>query len=294
MICSMTAFAAKEISQGEMTVHSEIRSYNSRFLDIALKIPHGYQSLEERIKKLVGEKISRGRVEMKITIRNTSPDGGKFQINLPRARAYHQALTNLETELKLANTLTLDLILKAGDVILPCDEDEHIAETAWPVLEICLKDALDALNRMREKEGNFIAEDFAKRMDFLEDGLGKIEALSKGLPEIYQNRLKERIEALTRGVAGIDPVRIAQEAAILADKSDITEEITRAKSHILQFRSLMKDKEAAGRKLNFLLQEFNREFNTMGSKSGDAGLSHLIVDAKSEVEKIREQVQNIE
>jgi uncharacterized protein (TIGR00255 family) len=294
MICSMTAFAAKEITRGEITVHSEIRSYNSRFLDIALKLPHGYQSLEERIKKLVGEKISRGRVEMKVTIRNTSPDGGKFEINLPRARAYHQALRTLEAELKQANPPTLELILKAGDIVIPCDEDEHIAETAWPVLETCLKEALDALNRMREKEGDFIAEDFSKRMDFLEEGLGKIEELSKGLPDIYHHRLKERIETLTRGVVGIDPVRMAQEAAILADKSDITEEITRARSHILQFRSLMKDKEAAGRKLNFLLQEFNREFNTMGSKSGDAGLSHLIVDAKSEVEKLREQVQNIE
>jgi uncharacterized protein (TIGR00255 family) len=294
MIYSMTAFSVKEASEGEITVHSEIRSYNSRFLDLALKIPFGYHSLEEKIKRLVAEKITRGRIEIKITIRNNSPDGSRFEINLPRARAYYQALKDLEQELKLEKSLTLDLVLKPGEIITPCDVDENIAETAWPVLETCLKEALDALNQMRKKEGDFIAKDFENRMDFLQNCLEEIEARAKRLPELYQNRLKERITNLIQGITEIDPVRIAQEAAILGEKGDISEEITRAKSHIVQFRSLMKDREAAGRKLNFLLQEFNREFNTMGSKSGDVGLSHLIVDAKSEVEKIREQVQNIE
>jgi len=294
MIYSMTAYSVQERSEGGLTISSEIKSYNSRFLDIALKMPYGYQSLEERIKKLVAEKLTRGRIELKITIRNDSPNAGSFEVNLTRARAYHQALSDLGQELKLENTLTLDLVLKAGEMIIPCDVDENIAETAWPVLENCLKEALDALNRMRKKEGDFIAKDFEKRMNFLQDCIKEIEARSKDLPLIYQNRLKERIGILTQSVAEIDPARIAQEAAILADKSDISEEITRARSHILQFLFLMKDQEAAGRKLNFLLQEFNREFNTMGSKSGDADLSHLIVDAKAEVEKIREQVQNIE
>ena len=294
MIYSMTAYAQSEVVKEDLTLNIEIRSYNSRHLDVALRIPYGYISLEDLIKKRVAEKISRGRVEIKIKIKNEAGAFCEFEINMAKAKAYHRALSELQQGLGLDNALNTDLILKAGDIITPVDISEDMVETIWPTMDACLTQVLDHLNQMRQKEGDFIAKDFNERLDFISACLEDIAQQSDGLIDIYQERLKERIASLTKGMIEIDPMRISQEAAILADKSDISEEITRARSHITQFRSLMTDKEPAGRKLNFLLQEFNREFNTMGSKSPNADLSHLIVTVKSELEKIREQVQNIE
>ena len=294
MIYSMTAYSQNEVTKDELVISTEIRAYNSRHLDIALRIPYGYIALEDLIKKRIAEKMTRGRVEIKVKIKNEAPAFCEFDINMAKARAYHQALNELQQGLGLDNSFNVDLILKAGDIITPVDVNEDMVEAIWPVMDECLTGTLDGLNQMRRKEGDFIANDFNERLDFIQSCLEKIEAQSGGLLEAYQERLKERIASLTKGMVEIDPARISQEAAILADKSDISEEITRARSHIKQFRSLMSSPEPAGRKLNFLLQEFNREFNTMGSKSGNADLAHLIVTVKSELEKIREQVQNIE
>ena len=294
MIVSMTAYAQNEETRDTANVNVEMRSYNSRHLDVAVKMPYGYIALEEAVKKKVAEKMTRGRVEIKIRIKNDSAGFSEFEVNTAKAKAFHSALERLKESLGLDQPINLDLILKAGDVVMPVDVNDDMVTSVWPLLADCLENALNALNRMREKEGAFIAVDFNERLAFITTCIEQIEQYSKGLPDIYQERLKERITALTKGVVEIDPGRISQEAAILADKSDISEEITRVKSHIQQFRSLMDGGEPAGRKLNFLLQEFNREFNTMGSKSGNADLAHLIVTVKSELEKIREQVQNIE
>ena len=167
-------------------------------------------------------------------------------------------------------------------------------ERVWNVVGECLECALDDLDAMRSREGDYLKKDFLERLNFVEQAIEKIKADSGDLLPQYQKRLVERVKTLCDGVAQVDEARIAQEAAILADKSDISEEIVRASSHVIQFRSIMDSPEAAGRKLNFLLQEFNREFNTMGSKVGHAGVSHLIVDVKSELERLREQVQNVE
>jgi uncharacterized protein (TIGR00255 family) len=168
------------------------------------------------------------------------------------------------------------------------------AEIIWPVIEECLTVALNNLEVMQKKEGDFMAADLLKRLDYLDDCIGEIENDSGGLLAHYQLRLKERLGALTREMVEIDPGRLAQEAAFLADRSDISEEIVRAKSHVQQFRHIMNSEEPGGRKLNFLLQELHREFNTMGSKIGQADASHRIVTVKSELEKIREQIQNVE
>ena len=168
------------------------------------------------------------------------------------------------------------------------------AEIIWPVIEECLTNTLDNLEAMQKKEGDFIAADLQNRLDYLDDCIGEIENDVDGLLSHYQQRLKERLTALTRETVEIDPGRLAQEAAFLADRSDISEEIVRAKSHVRQFRHIMNSEEPGGRKLNFLLQELHREFNTMGSKIGQADTSHKIVDVKSELEKIREQIQNVE
>jgi uncharacterized protein (TIGR00255 family) len=171
---------------------------------------------------------------------------------------------------------------------------EKDMDAVWPQLEPCLRTAMTDLDAMRRVEGDNMARDFRQRLDAIETMLEEIGDLAAQLPEMVRQRLKERIDALTHGVVEIDQTRIAQEAALLADRSDISEEIVRANSHIQQFRALMEDDTPAGRPLNFLLQEFNREFNTMGSKSGKATMSHIIVAVKSELEKLREQVQNVE
>jgi uncharacterized protein (TIGR00255 family) len=164
----------------------------------------------------------------------------------------------------------------------------------WDKIERCLIEATNGLDDMRKKEGQMIATDLSKRLDDIETTIKQIEKTSENLLPAYQERLKGRIEELTRGIVEIDLDRIAQEAAFLADKSDISEEIVRAKSHIHQFRMIQDSKEPAGRKMNFLLQEMGREINTIGSKTGKAEVAHMVVDVKSELEKMREQVQNIE
>ncbi len=292
MIKSMTAFARAETLDENQSISAEIRSYNSRHLDISLKLPHGYQTIEAKVKSLVAETAARGRVEIRIHIHDTSEEANVYEVNAPKARAYHKALLEMNQMLGLDQKISADTLLSAG--VIQAVENEKDMDKLWPQVKSCLVDALSDLDAMRKKEGDHMAADFNSRLDFIEKTMTEIEKDSDKLPLLYKERLVERIAALTGGVVEIDPSRIAQEAAILADRSDISEEIVRAKSHVKQFRQIMASKAPAGRKLNFLLQEFNREFNTMGSKTGKADIAHMIVAVKSELEKLREQVQNIE
>jgi uncharacterized protein (TIGR00255 family) len=180
-----------------------------------------------------------------------------------------------------------------GGVITPA-EMERDRETEWQIIEACLQEALEDLDRMRCREGEFMARDLTQRLERLTDGTARIAEHAGGLPQLYQQRLKERVAALCGGSVSLAPERIAQEAALLADRSDITEELVRVRSHVAQFRRFTSAAEPAGRKLNFLLQEFNREFNTIGSKAANSEIAHIVVELKSELEKMREQVQNIE
>ncbi len=293
MVKSMTAYGRAEKAENELFVMTEIRSYNSRHLDIALRVPHGYLALEEKIKTLVAGKLDRGRIEMKLRIRNDSDGIYAYELNLPKARAYHDSLVELKEQLNLNAEITVDLIVGTGDVLKPVEIDRDI-EACWPIVQNCVNEALDDLVTMRKREGAYIAADISRRLDSIEDRIGKIKRASKNLISHYQQRLEDRIQALTKGIVEIDPGRIAQEAGFLADRSDISEEIVRAESHIEQFRTIMDSIEPVGRKLNFLLQELNRELNTMGAKAEKARVSHMIVEVKSELEKIREQLQNIE
>lgn len=293
MIKSMTGFAKAENSLGKFTVAIEIRSYNSRYLDIVLRIPTGHFVFEDKIKGLLAERIMRGRIEIAVHIKENSEEALAFEINEPAAAAYHAALSDLKKMFKLKSNISLDNLLGAGGIIKPA-ETEKETEECWRVLKNCLQEAVDDLDNMRTREGNFIARDFRTRLDLIETCIHQIEQEADNLLPYCQERLKDRISALTEGMVEIDLGRIAQEAAILADRSDISEEIIRSKSHIEQFRKIMNSEDAAGRKLNFLLQELHREFNTMGAKAAKASVSHMIVDLKSEIEKIREQMQNVE
>jgi uncharacterized protein (TIGR00255 family) len=293
MLKSMTAYARAENRSEQYEAVTEIRSYNSKNLDIALHCGRPYLPLEERIKAAVAAHVHRGRVELRIDIKELGDESQAFEIDWPRANAYCDALQRLQRELNLPGSVSLDLLINAGGVIKPAEKERDL-DPVWSVVEVCLIEALSALDRMRQREGDALAADFRRRLEDIENQLDLISKASDGLLGIYQTKLLERIHTLTQGVVEIDPGRIAQEAAFLADRSDISEEIVRATSHLEQFRRIMDDEEPAGRKLNFLLQEFNREFNTMGAKTSRTEIAHRVVDLKSELEKIREQVQNIE
>lgn len=293
MIKSMTAYALAEKVKTKLHVLAEIRSYNSRHLDIALRLPHGYGTLEEKVKAVINGVVARGRIEISLQINDDTDEGYKFEVNIPKARAYHDSIVQLKDHLDLQTDVSIDLLIREGGIIRSAEIDRDM-ETVWTVVKDCLDEALKNLVAMREKEGEMIAFDIADRINRIEQSVHLIKNKSSDLLLHYQQRLKERIAALTRGMVEIDPDRIAQEAAFLADKSDISEEILRVESHVKQFRAIMKSDEPAGRKLNFLMQELHREFNTMGSKTESTQASHIIVEVKSELEKIREQLQNIE
>jgi len=293
MLKSMTAYAKSEKTQEKFTVLIEIRSYNSRYLDISLRIPHGYLSLEEKIKTLIAGKVARGRIEVNLQVREDSAEAYAFEIDTPKARAYYDSLVQLKDKFNINSKISIDLLVNGGGIIKPAEFGFDM-EACWPVFEDCINEALDNLIAMRKKEGDFLEADIAARLDGIEESVDQIQKESRDLLSHYQQRLKDRIAALTKGIIEIDPDRIIQEAAFLADRSDISEEIVRAASHIKQFRTIMNSEKPAGRKLNFLMQELNREFNTMGSKTDNINVSHIIVAVKADLEKIREQLQNVE
>ena len=293
MLTSMTAYARSESRSDHCEGAVEIRSYNSKNLDIALHIARPYLPLEERIKTAVAAHLHRGRIEIRIDIKELLVADQVFEIDWARAKAYRNALQQLQHELQLAGDISLDVLTGIGGIVKPA-EIERDLEPIWKVVQACLADALVALVRMRQREGKALEGDFRQRLAAIESHLTRIAGASEGLLEIYQDKLRERIHVLTQGRLEIDDERIAQEAAFLADRSDISEEIVRATSHLEQFRRIMENETPAGRKLNFLLQEFNREFNTMGAKTSRTDVAHTVVELKCELEKVREQVQNIE
>jgi len=293
MIKSMTAYASAEKTVDDLKVAIEIRSYNSRHMDMFFRIPSPYQFMEDKLKELISTRIARGRLEIRLQIEDRSNEAAALEIDEARANALMAIFDQLKTKYKLKDEVTLNMLINAGGIIKPIEKPPK-EEMIWSVVKDCALLALEDLEAMRRTEGDFIASDFRQRLDFISDCLEQIKEGSAHLLAQYQQRLTDRIAALTQNIVELDPARVAQEAAFLADRSDISEEITRAASHLNQFEQIMQAPEPAGRKLNFLLQELNREFNTMGSKIGDARIAHLVIDVKSELEKIREQIQNIE
>ncbi len=291
-IKSMTAYALATLQEEDLEFTVEIRSYNSRYLDLSLRMPSAYMPLEDRIKQQVQEMVDRGRVEMRVQVREPQGAVSGFEVDEIRARAYQMAIGQLRDAVQFKGHIPLEMILSGGDMIRPV-EVERDTEARWPLLKAVVEDALDRLDDMRYREGSALETDFRSRMAELETLLSRIESLSEGLLAVYQKRLADRVAVLVGDTVDVDPARIAQEAAILAEKSDISEELVRARSHVSHFLAVMDAEDAPGRKLNFLLQEFNREFNTMGSKTSRSDVAHSVVEAKSVIEKIREQVQNV-
>ena len=294
MIASMTAMAHAQHGAEGLNVSVDIRSVNSRYLDLAVRLPSEWLGLEERVRAMVAQRLSRGRVEIRLQVQRDADAAQGMRIDSAQAVACLQQLRQTQQQLGLDGEITLDMLLKLPGVLTasepPADEGR-----LWSAMAACLEAGLAALEAMRQREGQAIAADFLKRLAGLETSLRQIEAEAAQLLPVYRRRLEERMAVLLADGPSPDPVRLAQEAAFLADRSDISEELLRSFSHIEQFRRIMHDPaEPAGRKLNFLLQEMNRELNTMGSKAASSDVVHRVVEMKSELEKIREQVQNVE
>ena len=293
MIKSMTAFAKAVHTKETVTAEAVIRSYNSRHLDVAVFLPDACQGLEEEIKKIVSRYHHRGRMEIRITLQEDRAEETGFDVDKAKALSYFKALKQISDHLGLSREPGLADVLSAKNLIVPA-----VSEPDQPLVTAVVSEAVDRaardLDQMRRTEGRHLYQDLTARIDAIEVQMDQVRELARDIPVLYKKRLEERLARLTAGQGEIDPVRLAQEVAILADKSDVSEEIVRIASHIDQFRNTMDAESSQGQTLNFLIQEFNREFNTIGSKAGQAALSHRVVDLKSQLEKIREQVQNIE
>ena len=291
MIKSMTGYG-KGISNsaiGEVSI--ELKTVNHRFRDISTRLPMGLSGFENVIKKEMESFISRGKIDAFIGF-ETSQDTKLFEVNLPIARGYHDALTKLQKEFDLKDDISVSQMTSVRDVIkakdLEIDQDE-----LKELILTALRQALISLDDMRKIEGKTLVKDIKNRLLLIRSISKKVEAKQPELAKHYMAKLKKRINELTEEI-NLDETRIVQEVAIMADKSDVTEETVRLDSHIKQFEELLNIEGPVGRKLDFLIQEMNREVNTIGSKSGDSELSRSVVDMKAEIERIREQVQNIE
>jgi uncharacterized protein (TIGR00255 family) len=293
MIKSMTAFAKAVHTQETITAEVILRSYNSRHLDFAVYLPESCQGFEDDIKKSITRLHQRGRMEIRVNVQDDSPDADRFAVDEAKAVAYFKALKQVQNCLNLSCEPKLDHILAARNMITPLPQQPD-QQLLWQVVSAAVETAALELDKMRLKEGAHLYQDLMDRMDAIENQMVLVKEQAKEIPVLYKKKLEDRLARLTAEQDGIDPVRLAQEVAILADKSDVSEEMVRIVSHVRQFKAIMKSDRSQGQKLNFLIQEFNREFNTIGSKAGNAALSHMVVDLKSSLEKIREQVQNIE
>jgi uncharacterized protein (TIGR00255 family) len=292
MIKSMTGYGKAELSTGTGRVVVEIRSVNHRYGEMTIKMPRTWLALENEVKKCVSARIKRGKVDVFIQ-RETGGGGANLpQVNLPLARAYLAALLKLKEDLGLDEPVTLAQVIAQKDV-LASGEAEVEAEELQEELMSVVSAAVDSLEAMRAREGEALLSDIRQRRELLASLIERIAARAPQVPAEYAVRLQERIAQLLRETA-VDEGRLAQEVALMADRSDVTEELVRFRSHLGQLDAALRLGEPVGRKLDFLLQELNREANTIGSKANDAEVAAAVVALKAELEKIREQVQNIE
>jgi uncharacterized protein (TIGR00255 family) len=294
----MTGYGRGEASDGVRTATCEMKSVNHRYGEFTIKMPRRYAFAEDQIKQAVRSKVARGKVEVSLSLTSSAEEESAVSVSLAAAKQYYRGLTELKDEFGLDGEITLSLIAGMPDV-LRTSSDKIDEQAITDVLISSALQATDNFNNMRVLEGEKLAEDLLKRADILEGILEQIDERAPELPGIYQERLQSRIgELLAMGGHSEQGVqeRIALEVAVFADKSNITEEIVRQRSHIGQLRIILagRDSQPAGKKLDFLVQEMNREANTIGSKANDLKITDLMLDMKSEVEKIREQVQNLE
>ncbi len=294
MIKSMTGFGRGEYSDGKRNVTAEIRTVNHRYADITVKMPKRYSFAEEAVKSIVKEKIRRGKVEVAIMFETLTEADITVRLNEPVARQYLENLKQMQQSFGLKGDIDIQLLSSMPDVLKAIPDVEDEDEIRSVICE-AVRRAADANDAMRITEGQRLSEDLLQRGELIRSIVEKIGARAPMVAEEYVQKLRERIQELLDGAAEIPEERILTEAAIFADKANITEELVRLDSHMKQLRQILTESEGpAGKKLDFLVQEMNREANTIGSKANDLEITSLMLETKSEIEKIREQVQNIE
>lgn len=292
MIKSMTGYGRAESVIGEEKIVVEVKSTNHRYCDICLRIPPKYSSLENEIKGYILSRLSRGRIDLFVQFENEEKEEQHLELNESLAHSFYLLLKQLKESLQLQEDISLNHILAQRDVITSRPNNQNEIYD-WEVLKGPISSALDELVKMRKEEGSLLKEDILSRLKSIELLLDEIKSLSNSALKDHQNSLSAKIQALCDNIE-IDESRLAQETAYLVEKSDITEELVRTQSHLLQFKSWLNSEEAVGRRLDFLIQEIHREVNTTGSKSYKAEISLRVVEIKNELERIREQAQNIE
>lgn len=292
MIRSMTGYGRAEGGYKGRTVVVELRSVNHRYCDVVVRLPKMLAFLEESLKKKVQSRFTRGHIELSVSFNGGASAPKQFKLDEESAEAYYRILKKLKGTLRLPGEIDVSLLTHFKEIITTAEPVEDPAPLARFV-DRTLQRSIRALEKMRGEEGSALGNDLAGRLEEMDRLLGLIKQQEKKAVQAYQERLQKRVAELTQGIQ-VDPTRLAQEVAILADRSDISEEIARLKTHLEQFGKMLQKDEAVGRTLEFLIQEMNREVNTIGSKASDVSISLQVVAMKSEMEKMREQVQNIE
>ncbi len=291
---SMTGYGRGECARDGFKITVELSAVNRRQSEISVNLPRELETLEAPVRDAINARVARGRVTARISIHAAEGKlSARMHLNVPLAKAYAAELNRLARQLKLPGELTLDQIVRAPGVF-QTDEELVEAETIWPIVEKALRQALDALVKMREREGAHLAEDLATRIGILRKCVVRIQKQAPQTAENYRQQLVERIKNAGLESPAADDERLLKEVVLFADRSDISEELTRLQSHFQQFEDCRRSKEPVGRTLDFLAQEMNREINTIGSKANDALISRDVVTLKAELEKFREQAQNVE
>lgn len=292
MVKSMTGYGRAKETLNKRDITVEVRSVNNRYLDCTVKMPRAYIFAEDAIKARIQKAISRGKVDVFVTIDTSAADVTVVAVNEPLARGYYEALMLLKSTFAMEGDVSPAALAKFPDVLTVTKADEDVETVSADICEV-LDKALLAYNEMRAVEGQKLAEDIGGRVSTIETVVGKVEERSPQTVAAYRERLENKMREVLQSTA-IDESRILTEAAIFADKTAVDEETVRLRSHIAQLRDMLQSEQPTGRKLDFLIQEVNRECNTIGSKCNDLSITQDVVNMKAEVEKIREQVQNIE
>ena len=292
MVRSMTGFGRAQSETDTLFVSVELKSVNHRYFELYSRIPRAYGFLDEKIKSYLQSRVARGKIECNVTIEALDSDDVVVKVNHSLAKAYVDALNDLSETYGLKSDISASTLTRFPDV-LSVHKEEADEEAIWEAVKAVLETATDNFIAMREREGEKLRDDICGRADAILDKVAFVEARSPETVREYNDKLKARIAELL-GDTTVDEARLLQEAAIFADKVAVDEETVRLRSHIEQLKDMFNSPEAIGRKMDFLVQEINRESNTIGSKASDFEINKVVVDIKAEVEKIREQVQNIE
>lgn len=289
---SMTGYGRGQASQNGTKFSVELNSVNRKQSDVVVALPRELAELEPRVRDVINAEVSRGRLNVVVACHQSASSAKNLALDAPLARTYFRAMQDLQRELQAGGEISIETVLRAPGVLRLPEEQLSIDE-AWPHVEAALKEALADLVKMREREGKHLAKDLIRRLKVVRGCVRKIRQLQPGVLKRHRQSLHERIQRAGIELA-IDDERLIKEVIFFADKSDISEELTRLESHFAQFAHHLRKNEPVGRTLEFMCQELGREFNTLGAKANDVEISQLVVICKAEMEKIREQIQNIE